>query len=103
VNVGPSITRPIVPALDCYVTTPTMAAATQTARTSPPNSKMTSPKDSKGTLPVVTKTEGECPHQALPDAVRVQPCGASPLPFRPPSMARCCRRYYSLRAHHVIS
>lgn len=42
-----------------YVTTPNMAAATQTARTSPPNSKMSSPKDNKGTLPVVTKTEGE--------------------------------------------
>jgi hypothetical protein len=70
VNVGPSTTRPIVPAHDCYVTTPNMAAATQTARTSPPNSKMTSPKDSKGTLPVVTKTEGECP-------ISPPPCSAS--------------------------
>jgi hypothetical protein len=35
-----------------------MAAATQTARTSPQNSKMSSPKDSKSSLPAVTKTEG---------------------------------------------
>ncbi|KAH5440642.1 hypothetical protein HBI32_010070 [Parastagonospora nodorum] len=34
-----------------------MAAATQTARTSPQNSKMSSPKDTKSSLPVVTKTE----------------------------------------------
>lgn len=41
-----------------YVTTRSMAAATQTARTSPQNSKMSSPKDSKNSLLVVTKTEG---------------------------------------------
>ena len=35
-----------------------MAAATQTAHTSPPTSKMSSPKDSKSSLPTVTKTEG---------------------------------------------
>ena len=59
-----------------------MAAATQTARTSPPNSKMSSPKDSKGALPVVTKTEGEllhCPAQTQPSC---PVAGAlSPLPF----------------------
>jgi ATF/CREB family transcription factor len=41
-----------------------MAAATQTARTSPQNSKMSSPKDSKSSLPVVTKTEGAYSHPA---------------------------------------
>jgi ATF/CREB family transcription factor len=34
-----------------------MAAATQTARTSPQNSKMSSPKDGKSTLPVAAQTE----------------------------------------------
>lgn len=52
-----------------------MAAATQTARTSPPNPKMTSPKDNKGAIPVVTKTEGECPNPQC----ACSPTVASPL------------------------
>jgi hypothetical protein len=43
-----------------------MAAATQTARTSPQNSKMSSPKDSKNSLPIVTKTEGVYMPSLLP-------------------------------------
>lgn len=74
-----------------------MAAATQTARTSPPNSKMSSPKDSKGALPVVTKTEGEllhCPAQAQPS------CPVAAALHLPTSRRTCLR--LQLRAHHVI-
>jgi ATF/CREB family transcription factor len=53
-----------------------MAAATQTARTSPQNSKMSSPKDNKTSLPVVTKTEGVY-------ALIVAPNDAHPLCFTP--------------------
>jgi hypothetical protein len=78
-----------------------MAAATQTARTSPPNSKMSSPKDSKGALPVVTKTEGEllrCPAQALPSC----PVAAA---LHLPTSRRTrlhLQLQLQLRAHHVI-
>ena len=74
-----------------------MAAATQTARTSPPNSKMSSPKDSKGALPVVTKTEGEflhCPAQAQPS------CPVATALHLPST--RRTRLRLQLRAHHVI-
>jgi hypothetical protein len=43
------------PVRNRYVTTREMAAATQT---SPQNSKMSSPKDTKTSLPVVTTIEG---------------------------------------------
>ncbi len=39
-------------------TSPPMAAATQASRTSPQTSNMSSPKDRKASLPVVTKPEG---------------------------------------------
>ncbi|KAF2623934.1 hypothetical protein BU25DRAFT_170696 [Macroventuria anomochaeta] len=70
-----------------------MAAATQTARTSPQNSKMSSPKDSKGTLPIVTKTEEpadiktdtkEIPTVAEPANTDVKPATTNAAPLAPP-------------------
>lgn len=81
-----------------------MAAATQTARTSPQNSKMSSPKDSKGTLPVVTKTEGECSISQC----QLSPAVASPLPFTlqlhtAPARHCSCARITSSLEHHLYA
>ncbi|KAH6621909.1 Aft1 HRA domain-containing protein [Boeremia exigua] len=70
-----------------------MAAATQTARTSPPNSKMSSPKDGKGTLPLVTKTEEpaevktdikEIPTVSEPINIDAKPATSNAAPLAPP-------------------
>jgi len=70
-----------------------MAAATQTARTSPPNSKMSSPKDSKGALPVVTKTEEpaevktdtkDIPTVSEPVNADAKPATTNAAPLAPP-------------------
>jgi len=59
-----------------------MAAATQTARTSPQNSKMSSPKDSKGSLPAVTKSEAATAEAA--SSIDGKPATTNAQPLAPP-------------------
>jgi hypothetical protein len=69
-----------------------MAAATQTARTSPQTSKMSSPKDSKSSLPVVTKTEGAYSLAAAAHRRALAPAHSASQHTRPCTCARHRRR-----------